>query len=270
MFPLKDNIPNQRRPIVTIALVVVNVVAYVISIWHAGDGFLGDLWSGPSASLVVRYGAIPYEFSHPGSHCVLLAFNGYFGHVSQVACSGTGAIAGAIASQPQTWVTAFTSMFLHASFLHIAGNMLFLAIFGPSLEDTLGHAGFLAFYLVGGLIALAAQILVDPGSMDPTLGASGAIAAVLGGYIVLFPRARILTVVILIFFFTLVELPALVLLGLWFVVQLVLGAAGLTTPLAGGGVAYFAHIGGFVFGLGLVWLLVRLRRAGGAPPALPA
>jgi membrane associated rhomboid family serine protease len=151
-------------------------------------------------------------------------------------------------------------MFLHGSFLHIFGNMLFLAIFGPTIEDSMGRVRFLAFYLLGGLVALGAQVLVDPNSTTPTLGASGAIAAVLGGYIVLYPRARILSLVLVIFFFTIVEVPALVLLGFWFVVQLYFGAAGLASPVGSGeGVAYFAHVGGFAFGLLLIRLFVRGR-----------
>jgi membrane associated rhomboid family serine protease len=151
-------------------------------------------------------------------------------------------------------------MFLHGSFLHIFGNMLFLAIFGPTIEDAMGRVRFPVFYLLGGLVALGAQVLVDPNSTTPTLGASGAIAAVLGGYIVLYPRARILSVVLIVFFFTIVEVPALVLLGFWFVVQLWFGAAGLASPVGSGeGVAYFAHVGGFAFGLLLIRLFVRGR-----------
>jgi membrane associated rhomboid family serine protease len=151
-------------------------------------------------------------------------------------------------------------MFLHGSFLHISGNMLFLAIFGPTIEDAMGRERFVVFYLLGGLVALGAQVLVDPNSTTPTLGASGAIAAVLGGYIVLYPRARILSVVLIVFFFTIVEVPALVLLGFWFVVQLWFGAAGLASPVGSGeGVAYFAHVGGFAFGLLLIRLFVRGR-----------
>src|SRR5262249_34262766 len=140
------------------------------------------------------------------------------------------------------------------------GNMLFLAIFGPTVEDVMGRVRFPIFYLLGGLVALGAQVLVDPNSTTPTLGASGAIAAVVGGYILLYPRARLLSVVLIIFFFTIVEVPAVLLLGFWFVVQLYFGAAGLASPVGSGeGVAYFAHVGGFAFGLLFVRLFVRGR-----------
>ena len=133
---------------------------------------------------------------------------------------------GSPGSQPATWVTAFTSMFVHGSFLHILGNMVFLAVFGPSVEDRIGRLRFLAFYLLGGLVALAAQVLVSPDSTSPTIGASGAIAAVLGGYILMYPRARIISLVFIVFFVTLVELPAVYLLGFWFLLQLLFGLAG--------------------------------------------
>ena len=156
-------------------------------------------------------------------------------------------------------------MFMHASFLHIAGNMLFLWIFGNNVEDSMGPVKYIFFYLLGGMAALALQVAVDPSSTAPTVGASGAIAAVLGGYIVLYPRARVLTLVFIILFFTVIELPAWVMLGLWFVQQAVFGAVGLTNPTGGGGgVAYFAHIGGFAFG-GLA-----IRAAGHEAQALTA
>jgi membrane associated rhomboid family serine protease len=139
--------------------------------------------------------------------------------------------------------------------------MLFLVIFGPNVEDAMSRPRFLAFYLLGGLIALAAQIAVGPDTTGPTLGASGAIAAVLGGYILLYPRARVLTVVFIFFFFTIIELPAIVLLAVWFLEQLWFGLGGLASPLGGSeGVAYFAHIGGFLFGI----LAIRAFRSRGA------
>ena len=120
---------------------------------------------------------------------------------------------------------------MHASILHIGGNMLFLWIFGNNVEDALGHVKYLAFYLVGGVAALALQVAIGPNSTAPTLGASGAIAAVLGAYIVLYPRARVLTLVIIVFFFTVIEIPAYVMLGVWFAIQAVFGAAGLTSAV---------------------------------------
>jgi membrane associated rhomboid family serine protease len=264
MFPLKDNIPLARLPIVTIALVVINVIAYLLAIRHGGSFF-----GGPADPVAVHYGAIPYELTHPGSHCDLATAQSAEGVLtSTVACQGQPGVSGSPGPQPASWETVITSMFLHGSFLHIFGNMLFLAIFGPTVEDTLGRARFLLFYLLGGVIALAAQVLVDPSSTGPTLGASGAIAGVLGGYILLYPRARILTLVFIIFFVTIVEVPALVLLGFWFLEQLYFGLGGLAGPLGGGEtVAYFAHIGGFAFGLLAIRLFAHRHRA--SQPPLP-
>ncbi|MGE5636374.1 MAG: rhomboid family intramembrane serine protease, partial [Nocardioidaceae bacterium] len=163
--------------------------------------------------------------------------------------------AGAVEQEAPTWLTLLSSMFLHGSLFHLAFNMLFLWIFGNNVEDSMGRLRFVAFYLLGGLAALLAQVAIDPGAAVPTVGASGAIAAALGGYAVLYPRARVLTVIFIIPFFTVVALPALLVLGLWFGLQLLLGLNDVAQPLGGGGgVAYFAHIGGFVFGLALIKL----------------
>jgi membrane associated rhomboid family serine protease len=261
LIPLKDNIRLARFPLVTIALIGANVVVYLLAIGHGGS-----LIGGPSAVTIVRYGAIPYEFSHWGQHCAL----GLAGLGQAVLCSGQPGVTGSAGAQPATWETAFSAMFLHANILHIAGNMVFLGVFGMSVEDRMGRLRFLCFYLLGGLAALGLQVAIAPGSAEPTLGASGAIAAVLGAYILLYPRARILTVVILIFFFTLVELPAWAMLVLWFAFDGVLGALGVATPFGGGaGVAYYAHIGGFAFGLLVALAFVRRaqpRPPGGAAP----
>ncbi len=240
-------------PLVTIALIGLNVIAYLLEIRHGGSFF-----GGPSPREAVRYGAIPYALTHPGEHCALVSATHPV--AQRVSCRGGAVAAG---SRP-AWLTAFTSMFLHGSFLHIFGNMLFLAIFGPNVEDSMSRPRYLAFYLLGGLVALGAQVAIAPDSTVPTLGASGAIAAVLGGYILLFPRARVITLVLIVFFFTIVELPALVLLGLWFLEQLWFALAGLASPLGGSeGVAYFAHVGGFAFGM----LAIRafLTRRGSVP-----
>jgi membrane associated rhomboid family serine protease len=147
--------------------------------------------------------------------------------------------------------------------------MLFLWIFGNNVEDSMGPARFLLFYVAGGLAALALQVAVEPNSMAPTVGASGAIAAVLGGYVVLYPRARVLTLVLIILFFTVIELPAMAMLGLWFAEQAVFGAVGLTDPTGGGGgVAYFAHVGGFAFGLLAIRALATRRKP--TPPTAAA
>jgi len=267
MFPLRDNVGLKRFPIVTVAIVLINVVAYLLEIRHGGS-FLG----GPTDSVAVHYGAIPYELTHPGKHCALLTAHGAQGAYAAVACQGLpaaggGALAGPAPAQPATALTLITSMFLHGSFLHIFGNMVFLAVFGPTVEDRLGRLRFPVFYLLGGLVALGAQVAAAPASTAPTLGASGAIAAVLGAYVVLHPRARVITLVFIIFFFTIVEVPAVLLLGFWFLEQLYLGASGLASPIGGGeGVAYFAHIGGFLFGALSVAVLAR---RGAAAPRMP-
>jgi membrane associated rhomboid family serine protease len=232
VFPLKDNIPTTTFPIVTIALIVANVLSYFL--WQKGG-----ILSGPSNANVIDYGWIPYEIKHPGQQCVAVQGG------SAIGC-------GDVPGQPPVWVTAFTSMFMHGSIVHLGGNMLFLWIFGNNVEDAMGRVKFVLFYLLGGIAALAGQTLIasGDGNVVPLVGASGAIAAVLGGYILLYPRARVLTVIFIIFFFTLVELPAMIVLGIWFVQQIAFGAAGLTDPAGdSGGVAYFAHIGGFAFGL---------------------
>jgi membrane associated rhomboid family serine protease len=262
MIPLKDNIPNERFPLVTVVIVAINVVAYLLSIRHGGS-----LLGGPENGVAVKYGAIPYELTHGGSHCGLVSGPGVEA-ASAVACTGQPGVTGTPGAQPATWETVFTSMFLHGNILHIAGNMVFLAIFGPNVEEAMGRVRFVAFYLLAGGIALAAQVLVDPGSTTPTLGASGAIAGVLGGYILLYPRARILSLIFIFFFVTIIEVPALFLLGFWFLEQLYFGAANLTNPLGGGGgVAYFAHVGGFVFGLALIRAFAVHSRP--TPPRYP-
>ena len=162
-------------------------------------------------------------------------------------------------------ITLFSSMFMHGGWLHFISNMWILVIFGDNVEDRMGPVGFLVFYLLGGVAAGLLQFAVHPGSTIPTLGASGAIAAVMGAYIVLFPRARVVTLIPIIFFFTTINVPAFVYLGFWFVTQFFSGVAALG-QLSMGGVAWWAHIGGFVFGALLVrWFLFRRP----PPPARP-
>ena len=244
----------------TVAIIVANAIVYFFLQKHVGTG-LGRL-NNVSDSNVVRWGAIPFEITHPGKHCDLATQTG------QVLCQGQPGVTGTPSSQPPTILTVFSAMFMHGGLLHIGGNMLFLWIFGNNVEDSMGRIRFAIFYVLGGLAALALQIAVGPDSAVPTLGASGAIAAVLGGYILLYPRARVLTLFFIILFFTIVEIPATLVLGLWFVEQILFGAIDLTNPTGGGGgVAYFAHIGGFAFGL----LTIRLfaRRAKSVPPRFP-
>jgi len=223
-------------------LIAINVFVFVF-LQHGGHIGFGA----PNDNSLVRWGLIPYEITHPGKHCDLVAGG-------QVACEGQPGVSGSASPQPNTWVTFFSSIFMHGGFLHIAGNMLFLWIFGNNIEDSMSRWRFVLFYLLGGAVANFAQIAVGPSSTAPGIGASGAIAAVLGGYALLYPRARVITAVILIFFITLLDLPALLVLGGWFALQLL--DAAINSPL-GGGVAYFAHIGGFVFGLLLIKLFAN-------------
>jgi membrane associated rhomboid family serine protease len=211
---------------------------------------------------LTHYGAIPYELTHLGDHCDFVA-NG-------VACEGQPGVQGSAESQLPTLVTVFTSMFSHAGLLHLGGNMLFLWIFGNNVEDAMGPVRFIAFYLLAGIAALALQVIVGPNSAVPTLGASGAIAGVLGGYIVLYPRARVLTLIFLVIFFTFIEIPAFLFLFIWFAQQAIFGAVDLTTPSGGGGgVAYFAHVGGFALGLLAVRLFAKRRSAAYGQPKHP-
>jgi membrane associated rhomboid family serine protease len=232
VFPLKDNIPTERFPVVTVALIAANVIVY----FFLQDAFLGLPNGGDTGTWPVpTYAFIPCELT--GAHPCHTAAGG-----------------------PSPVVTVFTAMFMHGSILHIGGNMLFLWIFGNNVEDSMGRVRFVIFYLLGGIAATAGQTLVSSGSEVANIGASGAVAAVLGAYLLLFPRARVITVIFIIFFFTIVELPALAFLVIWFAQQALFGYFDLTQPAGGGGVAYFAHIGGFVFGLIAIKLFASERR----------
>jgi rhomboid family protein len=217
VIPIKDDIPTRRFPVLTVALIAINVIVYFA--FEQGLWGLGNVGN----ERVVEYGAIPFEITH-GEDVV------------------------GPPNQAPFWLTILTSMFLHGSLFHLGGNMLFLWIFGNNIEDSMNRLVFVVFYLLGGLAALGLQVVMDPNSTIPTVGASGAIAAVLGAYARLYPRARVVTVVFIIIFFTIVTLPALLVLGLWFLLQL-LPAFSDPVGTAGGGVAYFAHIGGFLFGV---------------------
>ena len=232
MLPLKDNIPTRRPPILTIAIIVICVLVYF---GLQGGGIL----HGPTNGNTVKYAAIPYEITHPGTHCI---YNN-----GAIECGK-----GSVPSQPATWLTVLFAMFMHGSILHLGGNMLFLWIFGNNVEDSMSRWRFAVFYLLGGLAATATQVLTHSNDAVPNLGASGAIAAVLAGYAVLYPRARVLTLIFIIIFVTVIELPALFVLGFWFLLQVL--SVGAQSAGGGGGVAYFAHIGGFIFGL----LFIRL------------
>jgi membrane associated rhomboid family serine protease len=234
LLPLKDNIPTRVFPIVTVVIIVLNVIVYF--------GFEGGGWSGPSKeNVVVEYSFIPYELSHTDQECAQIDDNIGCGSKAALVEHGADDV-----DQPSVLVTIFSAMFMHGSFIHIAGNMLFLWIFGNNIEDSMGRLKFILFYLLGGVAATLVQFATDTNAVVPNLGASGAIAAVLGGYALLYPRARVVTLIFIIFFITLVELPALFVLGAWFVLQFVDAAS---QPVGGGGVAVWAHIGGFAFGL---------------------
>jgi membrane associated rhomboid family serine protease len=257
VFPLKDDIPTRRFPILTVAIIAACVIVYFL--FERGGFSLGETGN----EVVVEYGAIPYEVTHPGDECGVSTGG-------ELICEGREGVPEGAPEQAPTWLTIFTSMFLHGSLLHLGGNMLFLWIFGNNIEDSMGRLRFVLFYLGGGVAALFAQVLVGPSEAVPTVGASGAIAAVLGGYAILYPRARVVTVIFIIIFFTVVTLPALIVLGLWFLLQLAYGASEVAQPVGGGGVAYFAHIGGFVFGLALIKLFANdVHEDYDAPQRLP-
>jgi len=222
MIPLKDNIRSSRTPVITIGLIVINVLVY-----------LNQLALSPRAAVrfVYLYGLIPLEISSGDlmvQHPVPL------------------------------YGTILTSMFVHGGVFHLAGNMLYLWIFGDNVEDRLGRVRYLLFYLLSGVGAAAAQILSDPHSKIPMVGASGAISGVLGAYLLLYPHARVVTLVFFGWLVRVIEIRALIVLGFWIVVQLVSGL--LTWGAQVGGVAWFAHVGGFVAGLVMV-LPLRRREA---------
>jgi membrane associated rhomboid family serine protease len=237
VFPLRDNIPTDRFPVATVALIIANVLVYFL--WQQGGLSLGSPSSTHYLCNLYEYGVIPREITDPDF---------------DLQAQGCGQL------EASPWLTLFTSMFMHGGLLHLGGNMLFLWIFGNNVEDAMGPIRFLVFYVLSGLAADAAQILVDTNSQIPTIGASGAVAGVLGGYLLLFPRARVVTVIFIIFFFTILEIPAILFLAIWIGQQFLLGYFDLVGSSEGGGVAYFAHIGGFAFGLALIRLFASERR----------
>jgi membrane associated rhomboid family serine protease len=227
LLPVKDNIPTLRFPVVTVALIAANVVVYLLlQGGRLGLPDQGGEWP------VQTYALIPCEVT--------------------AECPAAGS--------PAPLVTIFTSMFMHGSIVHLAGNMLFLWIFGNTVEDSMGRVRFLAFYLLAGVAAAALQIGIDPDSAVAIVGASGAVAGVLGGYVVLFRRSRVVTVILIVFFFTIVELPTLLILGFWIVMQVAFGYFDLDTAGAEGGAVYVAPVGGFAFGLLAIRLFADERR----------
>ena len=223
VIPISDNPgPRRRFPFVNYALILINMAAFIAEVVY-GQCFQ------------FAFSTIPYAITH----------NVEVG------------LQGCPYGQPQpVYITLLTSMFLHANLLHIAGNMLYLWIFGDNVEDRLGHIGYLIFYLFCGLVASGAQILVDPNSQLINLGASGAIAGVLGAYLIFYPGSRVRTLIFLGIFITFTTLPAIIVIGLWFVLQLVSGLQSLNPQMVqSGGVAYFAHVGGFAAGLVIALIL---------------
>ena len=258
MIPIRDVNPTSRRPWVTLALIATNVLVFLL--WQPTFAANSD-----ERSFFFFYcnAIVPWEVTHQTD----LADGGAPARqaIEDELPPEFGPERGTLLQQElqrrcpdKSWaLSVLVAMFLHGGWLHIGGNMLFLWIFGNNVEDRLRPAMFIVFYLLGGLAATALQLAFGPDSAIPNVGASGAIAAVLGSYLVLFPRARVYTLVIF-FFITAVELPAVVLLGAWFVLQLFSGVGGLTDEV-NAGVAYWAHVGGFVFGAAVTWLFFRER-----------
>ena len=221
MLPLRDDNPRRTVPIVTYLLIALNALVFF---WELS---LGERLQ----SALFQVAFIPARYWIPGNWIFDL-------------------------------LTIVISMFLHGSLMHIGSNMLYLWIFGDNIEDRLGHGKYLIFYLLCGFGATIAHAIFSPGSRLPSIGASGAIAGVLGAYLLLYPHARVMTLIPIFFFITLREIPAVIILGLWFVLQLFSGVGSLGVPDAQdmGGVAWFAHIGGFVLGMILVGVFGGFRR----------
>jgi membrane associated rhomboid family serine protease len=232
LIPIKDVNPYKRFPVITVSIIAANVLAALAT------NSLGGL----SDRAAFQYGAVP---------CDVIG-----------ECHLPSELSGAapILASRSPFFSVLTSMFMHAGILHLGFNMLFLWVFGNNVEDRLGRIRFTAFYLAGGFAAAFAQIAASPNSFIPLVGASGAVSAVLGAYIVLWPRATILSLLPLGFFFTTIRTPAWVALGLWFVIQIFGGLVGLG-QIANGGVAYLAHIGGFIAGVVLIFVFGGYRRA---------
>ncbi len=205
MFPLKDDVPSYRQPVVNILLIVVNIIVFIYEL------------------KVPNINAFLYN--HAFIPAMLFEYHDFF----------------------RSFVRMFESMFMHGGFLHILGNMWFLWIFGDNVEDRMGHVNYLLFYLAGGIVATLAQGVANPSSTIPMIGASGAISAVVGAYFVMFPQAKILSLVPIFFFITFLWIPAWLFIVFWFFIQYFNGMLAIAAHFSGG-VAWFAHIGGFLFG----------------------
>ena len=227
MIPLRDDTPRFSVPYVTYFIIALNVVVFLLELKLGGQGHRA------LNSFMYQFGVVPLHFERALAGSARVSLVGLF-------------------------LPILTSMFLHASWLHIIGNMWVLWIFGDNIEDYLGHFSYLLFYLISGFAAAVAHILLNAGSNIPSVGASGAIAGVMGGYFVLYPRARVLIWFPPIFFF---HLPAWLVLGYWFVVQFMSGAATsiAETSQTSGGIAFWAHVGGFMAGIVLIKMLPERR-----------
>ena len=245
MIPLKDNIPSRSSPVVNYAILVL-----------CGLSFANQLAAGRgSQDIVERYGMVPARLTAPDRPVVVreraVVRRGPFLFREPVERE--------LAEPPfSPYLTLITCMFLHGGWMHFFGNMLFLYIFGDNVEDRMGHLGYAVFYVLAGILAGLVHLFSDPASPVPTIGASGAIAGVMGAYFFLYPNARVLTIVPVFFMLEFVVLPAWVMLGFWFIIQLFQGTLAAATPGAGG-VAWWAHVGGFAAGAVIV---VVLRAAG--------
>jgi len=245
MIPLSDdNSQRQTTPYVNYALIAVNVAVFLWVYYLSRD----------TNYLVYNLSVIPRDIQHcPWSTCLAVVQDQYARDQGR-------------ALTTPSWLTLLSAMFMHGGWEHILGNMLFLYIFGDNVEDAMGHVRYLAFYLIGGVLAGLTQVLItlnlDPSSQDaliPNLGASGAIAAVLAAYLVLYPHARVNALIFIGFFFTFTRLSALLLIGFWFVLQFIPAIGSLGQPGGNGGVAVWAHVGGFAAGLALVRVFQRRR-----------
>ncbi len=226
MIPLRDDAPRFSYPAVTLVLVLLNVAVFLYQV------YLSLVSAQAQVVFVETFGAIPLRAGY--------ALAGKYPLMEGVA-------------------PVFTSIFLHGGWLHLIGNMWFLWIFGDNVEDELGHFPYLVFYVACGVLASVAHVVANPQSTVPAVGASGAIAGVMGAYLVRFPWARIITLVPIFFFFTTIEIPAVLMLFYWFAIQFFSGAASFASG-SSGGVAWWAHVGGFVAGAALIWSRPRRRR----------
>jgi membrane associated rhomboid family serine protease len=268
MIPIRDAQRSQRFPVVTVGLIVLNLVLFLYQGYletrppvlndmrpWTDAGLTAPAFSRNAYSSYVRLGGDPWQYPVGAADAFVLQY----GLVPAEFSSGHDLPP--VIALP-IWFTLITSMFLHGGLLHVLGNMLYLWVFGDNVEHAMGSHRFLLFYLLCGCIAGLAQLALAPHSAVPLIGASGAIAGVLGAYLMLFPGSRILTVIPIFFFIRLVSIPAVIVLGIWFLLQVINSAASFG---AAGGVAWFAHIGGFVAGMALV-VLFRKR---GTPLGLP-